>query len=50
MSKQAKLTGPAPGFVKYPSYRVDLTRTGKRVQIKLGGETIADSATALLML
>jgi len=50
MKEPAKLTGPAPGFVKYPSYRVDLAPTSKRVRVKVAGETIVDSTNGFLML
>ena len=50
MSEQTKLTGPAPGFIEHPAYRVEMAPSSKRVCVTLGGETIADSANALLML
>lgn len=41
-------TNPAPGFVKKPEHKVALTPAGKRVIVTLGGETVADSAQAVL--
>jgi uncharacterized protein (DUF427 family) len=37
----------APGFASRPDYRVDLLPAGRRVTVKLGGVTIADSDDAL---
>ncbi len=37
-------------YSQYPDYRVDLEPSGKRVQVRLGGEVIADSANTLLAL
>jgi len=50
MDQQPKSSGPAPGFIDSPSHRVDVEPSPKRVRMKLGGETIADSTNALLML
>lgn len=50
MNERPKLSGPAPGFADSPDYRVDVERVSKRVRVKLGDETIADSTNALLML
>jgi uncharacterized protein (DUF427 family) len=50
MAEQPKLTGPAPGFIESPGYRVDMEPSPKRVRAKLGDEIIADSTNALLML
>ncbi|MCR9071806.1 MAG: DUF427 domain-containing protein [Alphaproteobacteria bacterium] len=41
-------TNPAPGFVEKPEHKVDLTPSGRRVLVVLGGETVADSTGALL--
>ena len=41
-------TNPAPGFVKKPEHKVRLIPADKRVLVTLGGETVADSAAALL--
>jgi len=37
----------APGFASRPDYRVDLLPAGRRVTVKFGGVTIADSSEAL---
>ena len=37
----------APGFASRPDYRVDLLRESRRVTVKFGGVTIADSSEAL---
>jgi len=50
MNEQPKLSGPAPGFVKSPDYRVDVVPSRKRIRVKLGNEIIADSTHALLVL
>ena len=50
MNDRTKLTGPAPGFVEHPAYRVEMAPSSKRIRVKLGDETIADSTNALLML
>jgi len=50
MDQQPKSSGPAPGFIDSPDHRVDVEPSPKRVRMKLGGETIADSTNALLML
>ena len=50
MNDQTKLTGPAPGFVDHPTYRVDMAPVPRRVRVALGDETIADSTNVLLML
>jgi len=39
---------PAPGFARKPEHQVRLSPLGKRVVVTLAGETIADSADALL--
>jgi len=36
-------------YHKYPDYRVDLEANPKRVQVRLGGEVIADSERTLLV-
>ena len=50
MDKQPKLSGPAPGFVESPDYRVEMEPCPKRIRVTLGGETIADSANVLIMI
>ena len=40
---------PAPGFKKYPQHRVSTRPCEWRVQVRYGGELIADSASALEM-
>ncbi len=40
---------PAPGFKKRPDYRLAAEPAGMRVQVKVGGEVIADSRDALVM-
>ncbi len=50
MDKQPKSSGPAPGFVESPDYRVDMEPSPKRIRMKLGDEIIADSTNALRML
>lgn len=50
MTEQTKSSGPAPGFVDSPDYRVDVEPVAKRIRVKLGNEIIADSTDTLLML
>ncbi len=38
------------GFAEHPDYRVGFEPTPKRVRVALGGETVADSARAMIML
>jgi len=38
---------PAPGFKNRPDYRLVAKPSGRRVQVKLNGELIADSSSAL---
>jgi uncharacterized protein (DUF427 family) len=40
---------PAPGFAKRPDHRIVTAPAGKRVQVSLKGEVIADSADAVRM-
>jgi uncharacterized protein (DUF427 family) len=40
---------PAPGFKKRPDHRIALTRSPRRVQVKAGGDPIADTRNALEM-
>jgi uncharacterized protein (DUF427 family) len=49
MNEQPSLSGPAPGFVEAPDYRVDVVSCPKRIRVTLGNEIIADSTNALLM-
>jgi uncharacterized protein (DUF427 family) len=37
-------------YAKYPDYRVDLEPCSERIQVKLGGETLADSTRTLTVL
>jgi uncharacterized protein (DUF427 family) len=37
-------------YSQYPDYRVDLEPCSKRVQVRLGGQVIADSSNTLLAL
>lgn len=50
MAEKPKLTGPAPGFVASPDHKVEVELSPKRVRLEVGGETIADSRAALVML
>jgi uncharacterized protein (DUF427 family) len=50
MDERTTSRGPAPGFIESPGHRVDVERFPKRVRVMLGGETVADSTGALLML
>ena len=50
MDDQARLAGPAPGFVKFPDYEVRVEPAGARVRVMLGGTAIADSTNALTQL
>lgn len=50
MDEQPNSSGPAPGFVKSPGYRVDVELFPKRVRVTFGNEVVADSARGLLML
>jgi uncharacterized protein (DUF427 family) len=38
-----------PGFKKYPKHRVATRPAGVRVQVKLGGEVVADSRDAVAL-
>ena len=38
-----------PGWKKHPDHRITTRPAGKRVQVKAGGETIADSEDAVAM-
>ena len=40
---------PAPGFKKYPKHKVATQPSARHVQVKLKGEVIADSRSALEM-
>jgi uncharacterized protein (DUF427 family) len=40
---------PAPGFATNPDYRITFEPSPRRVRVKFGGETIADSAAAHLL-
>ena len=40
---------PAPGFKKRPDHRIVTKPAGRRVQVKLNGELIADSSDAVLL-
>ena len=41
------MNNPAPGFAKRPDYRITTRPAGARVQVKLEGEILADSAEAV---
>ncbi len=41
------MPNPAPGFVSKPDHHVDLLLESRRVTVKFGGVTIADSSEAL---
>src|SRR5260370_14233777 len=41
------MTNTPPGFASRPDYRVDLLPESRRVTVKFGGMTIADSGEAL---
>jgi uncharacterized protein (DUF427 family) len=43
------MSNPAPGFSKYPKHKITTQKARARVQVKYGGEVIADSASALEM-
>jgi uncharacterized protein (DUF427 family) len=45
--EEAEMPNSAPGFASRPDYRVDLLPAGRRVTVKFGGVTIADSSEAL---
>src|SRR6202043_1636460 len=45
--KEAEMPNSAPGFASRPDHRVDLLPAGRRVTVKFGGVTIADSSEAL---
>jgi uncharacterized protein (DUF427 family) len=47
MDDQTQLTGPAPGFVKFPDYEVRVEPAAARIRVMLGGTAIADSCNAL---
>jgi uncharacterized protein (DUF427 family) len=40
---------PAPGFAENPDYKITFERSPRRVRVKFGGETIADSTAAHLL-
>lgn len=39
----------SPGFKQYPNHRIAIRPAGVRVQVKLGGEVIADTRDAIAM-
>jgi len=47
MDDKTRLTGPAPGFVKYPDYQVWAEPAPARIRVMVGGTSIADSDSAL---
>ena len=47
MDDKTRLTGPAPGFVKYPDYQVRAEPAPARIRVMVGGTAIADSGDAL---
>ena len=50
MNDTVELTGPAPGFVKNPTYLVEMEPSSKRVRVKTGDAIIADSVNVLVMI
>jgi uncharacterized protein (DUF427 family) len=40
---------PAPGYKKYPGHSISARPAGKRVQVKLNGEVIADTRDAIAL-
>ncbi|HJP19992.1 MAG TPA: DUF427 domain-containing protein [Alphaproteobacteria bacterium] len=42
--------GRRSAWAKHPDYRVDFEQTAKRVRVRLGGQTVADSTDARIML
>jgi len=40
---------PAPGFKEYPQHRVATRPAGRRVQVRIGNEVIADSTDAVAL-
>ena len=40
---------PAPGFKKHPGHEISARPAGKRVQVKLNGEVIADTRDAIAL-
>lgn len=49
MTDREKNGNSGPGYAKHPGYRIDIVPAGKRVQVFFNGESVADSADALLM-
>src|SRR6516162_10690366 len=45
--EEADMPNSAPGFASRPDYRVDLLSETRRVTVKFGGVTIADSVEAM---
>ena len=46
---QGMSANPAPGFAKRPDHRIATAPAGRRMQVRLKGEVIADSADAVRM-
>lgn len=40
---------PAPGFEKHPGHRITTRPAGRHVQVRINGETIADTRDAVLL-
>ena len=40
---------PSPGFAKNPGYKIEIAPARHRVRVEFNGETVADSADALLL-
>ena len=49
MAETAQGGNSGPGYAKNPDYRIDIEGAGKSVRVEVNGQTIADSADALLM-
>jgi uncharacterized protein (DUF427 family) len=41
------MSNSGPGYAKHPDHKLELTRPGKRVQVTLFGEVIADSTEVI---
>ena len=49
MSNDPARPEPAPGFIKNPGHSVTVAPVAERIRVVLGGETLVDTACALLM-
>jgi uncharacterized protein (DUF427 family) len=50
MAQSAAIASKAPGFTQHPDYRITFEPSPKRVRAAVGGETVADTTRAQLML